>query len=241
LLIYFRGDDVAATNLVLVPGLVCDVEIWRHQIDHLGDLANIIVPPATDGDSMQEMAARALEDCPSEFALAGFSMGGYIALEMMRRASGRITKLALLDASARADTQTKAQSRKAAIAACEAGDFSDVIEGMLKILLHPDHQHPPHTDFVRAMSARVGAEAFARRHKVIGGRPDSRELLANLEIPVRAVFGRQDAMSTLEEHEEMARLPKNGRLSIIEDCGHMTIRERPYAATALLRDWLLYD
>lgn len=228
-------------KLLLIPGLVCDAAVWRHQAAHLADVADISVPPVTEGESMVEMARIALDVAPPKFALAGFSMGGYIALEMLRQAPKRITRLALLDTSARADTPKKAEWRSAAIATCERGDFAKVIDGMMPILLHKDHQDGSLPIFVREMVERVGVAVFLRRHRAIGMRQDSRDLLSAATQPVRAICGRQDGMSSIEEHEEIAKLAPRGRCSIIEDCGHMTVIERPQAATALLRDWLLYD
>jgi pimeloyl-ACP methyl ester carboxylesterase len=115
-----------------------------------------------------------------------------------------------------------------------------VVEGMMSVLLHPDRQGGPLTDLVRAMTARIGPEVFARRHRAMLIRADSRDLLRAVDLPVRVICGRQDAMSSLTEHEEMAGLAPGGRWSIIEDCGHMSIIEQPHAVSALLRDWLVY-
>ncbi|MGH6725532.1 MAG: alpha/beta fold hydrolase [Pseudolabrys sp.] len=228
-------------DLLLVPGLVCDAAVWRHQVAHLADVATISVPSVTQGDGIADMARIVLDAAPQRFALAGFSMGGYIALEMLRQQPERITRLALLDTSARADTPEKAEWRRAAIAACERGEIDSVIDGMKPILMHPDQQNGPLLSFVREMVGRVGVEAFVRRHRAIGTRQDSRSLLKVAAQQVRSICGRQDGMSTIEEHVEIAELAPRGRFSIIEQCGHMTILERPQAATALLRDWLLYD
>lgn len=228
-------------QLLLVPGLVCDAAVWDYQTTHLAEIADISLRPVTDGDTMAEMARIALDDAPPNFALAGFSMGGYVALEMLRQAPDRITKLALLDTSARGDSPKKAEWRRSVIAACKRGEFTDVIERMIPILLHADQQSGPLPAFVRTMANRVGGEVYLRRQYAIDTRQDSRDLLRAYARPVRAICGRQDGMSTIEEHEEIAALAKHGRCSIIEDCGHMTILERPQAATALLRDWLLYN
>ena len=228
-------------NLLLIPGLVCDAAVWRHQVAHLAEIAAISVPPVTQGETIGEMARIVLDSAPQKFALAGFSMGGYIALEILRQAPGRVTKLALLDTSARADTPKKAAWRQTVIAACERGEYPSVIEGMMPILLHVDQQQGPLPPFVREMTTRIGPETYVRRQRVIGERQDSRDLLRAAKQPVRAICGREDGMSTIEEHIEIAELAPHGRFSIIEQCGHMTILERPQAATALLRDWLLYD
>jgi len=231
----------AKPNLLLIPGLVCDAAVWRHQCAHLSEIAEIIVPPVAQGDGIADMARIVLDAAPDEFALAGFSMGGYIALEVLRQAPERISRLCLLDTSMRADTQAKAEWRRQAIAACESGDFAKVIDGMMPILLHPDQQSGPLPSFVREMAGRVGAEVFARRHRAIGSRQDSRDLIRAANFPVRSICGREDGMSTIVEHVEIAELAPRGRFSIIEQCGHMTILEQPQAATTLLRDWLLYE
>lgn len=226
--------------LVLVPGLVCDAEVWHHQARHLDDVADIGIPAADTGDTMAGMARHALAWAPPRFALAGFSMGGYVALEMLRQAPERVTRLALLDTSARADTPEKAAGRRTAIDAIARGRYRDVVEGMMPVLLHPDRQDGPLADLVRAMTTRIGPEVFARRHRAMLSRADARGLLGDTDLPVRVICGRHDAMSSLAEHEEMARLAARGRWSLIEDCGHMSIIEQPHAVSALLRDWLLY-
>lgn len=228
-------------RLVLVPGLVCDAQVWHHQVRHLDDVADIHVPAVDTGDTMAQMAARVLASAPPQFALAGFSMGGYVALEMLRQAPERILRLALLDTSARTDTPGKAAGRRAAIEAIARGHYRDVVEGMMPVLLHPNHRAGPLPGFVREMTGRLGPEVFARRHEAMLTRSDSRDLLRAADQPVRVICGRQDGMSTLAEHEEMADLAARSRWSIIEECGHMSIIERPHAVSALLRDWLLYD
>jgi pimeloyl-ACP methyl ester carboxylesterase len=241
-----NGDDEARLvsgrePVVMVPGLVCDAQVWHHQARHLRDLADIRIPAVDTGETMEDMARRVLRWAPPRFALAGFSMGGYVALEMLRQAPDRVVRLALLDTSARADTPEKSAGRRAAIEAIGQGRYRDVIEGMMPVLLHPDRQDGPLADLVRTMTDRIGPEVFARRHRAMLTRADSRDLLGRADLPVRVICGREDAMSSLAEHEEMAQLAARGRWSVIEDCGHMSIIEQPHAVSVLLRDWLLYD
>jgi pimeloyl-ACP methyl ester carboxylesterase len=234
------GTAPERVPLVLVPGLVCDAEVWHHQVRHLAEVADIGIPAVDTGDTMTDMARHVLVWAPPRFALAGFSMGGYVALEMLRQAPERVSRLALLDTSARADTPEKAAGRRAAIDAIAGGRYRDVVERMMPVLLHPDRQRGPLADLVRAMTARLGPEVFARRHRAMLTRVDSRDLLGGTDLPVRVICGRHDAMSSLAEHEEMASLAARGRWSLIEDCGHMSIIEQPHAVSALLRDWLRY-
>src|SRR6185437_13231866 len=137
-----KGRDRVANKqkLLLIPGLVCDAAVWAYQQRHLAEIAEISVPPVTDGKTMADVARIVLAEAPASFALAGFSMGGYIALEMLRQAPDRITRLALLDTSARGDSAKKAEWRRTVIAACERGEYSAVIEGMMPVLLHADRQ-----------------------------------------------------------------------------------------------------
>lgn len=227
--------------LVLVPGLVCDDTVWRHQTRYLTDIAEPRVVEPHGQSTMQELARQILDDLPDRFALAGFSMGGYVALEILRQSPERVDRLALLDTSARPDPPERAERRRSAIAACERGDYEEVIEGMMPILLCDRCRGGPLPDLVRTMTARIGAETFVQRHLAMLSRNDSRELLAASDVPVRVIFGREDGMSTLEEHREMADLAPRGKLSIIEECGHMSPIEQPQAVTSLMRDWLEYD
>lgn len=232
---------MARETLILVPGLICDDEVWHHARTHLAEIADCIVAPADSADTMQQMAADVLATAPDRFAVAGFSMGGYVATEMLRQASDRITRLALLDTSSRLDPPDKAEGRRRTIADCENGRFDAVIDGFVPLLLHPDRMNGPLAAQVREMGHRVGAELFARRHRAMLTRAAPRDVLEAFTGPVRVIMGRDDRLTSFEEHRELADWAPRGRLSIVEDCGHMPPLERPQAATALLRDWLLYD
>lgn len=228
-------------NLVLVPGLICDSEVWDHSRAHLEDVADITYAPADETDTMQGLAEAVLDLAPKTFAIAGFSMGGYVALEVLRQAPHRVERIALLDTSSRIDTPEKAASRVAAIADCEADRFGNLLDRFVPQLLHPDCHEGPLFGRVRAMGERIGSDLFANRHRAMQTRTDARELLQGTDIPVRAIVGRSDALTSVGEHQEIADLAPHGRLSIVEDCGHMPPLERSQAATALLRDWLLYN
>ena len=232
-----------ATNqyLVLVPGLICDEELWAYQRAHLSDVADITYAPADEADTMRGLADAVLGASPPRFSIAGFSMGGYVALEVLRQAPGRVERIALLDTSSRVDTPDKAASRVAAIADCEEDRFGDLLDNFVPQLLHPDRHLDPLFARVRAMGERIGPDLFAARHRAMQTREDSRGLLRGTNIPVRAIVGRSDVLTSVAEHQEIADLAQRGRLSIVEDCGHMPPLENPAAATALLRDWLLYD
>jgi pimeloyl-ACP methyl ester carboxylesterase len=227
-------------HLVLVPGLLCDAAMWEHQSRYLSETAEIKIADVTRSETMIGMAEAVLAMAPEKFALAGLSMGGYVSMEVMRRAPERVTKLALLDTSARSDTEEQSRRRNRFMQLTREGGFNEVISTLLPLLVHPDRmQDEPLCSNIKEMNRRAGPEVFMRQQAAIIGRPDSRNDLSRMKCPTLILCGRQDALTPLEVHEEMSsKIPKT-RLAIIEDCGHMSTMERPRAVTALLRDWLL--
>ena len=229
----------AGTPLVLLPGLLCDAALWRHQTDTLADIAEITVADLTGDDRIDDMARTVLKAAPETFALAGLSMGGFVAHEIMRQAPGRVTRLALLDTSARADTPGQSERRRAFIAQTRHGDFKGVTSKLLPMLIHPDRlEDGDLTGTITAMAEGVGREAFLRQQNAIMNRPDCRRDLGAIHCPTLVLCGRQDALTPLAGHQEMADGIPDSTLVVIEDCGHMAPLERPRAVSAVMRYWL---
>ncbi len=227
------------TPLVLLPGMLCDRELWRSQIEALGDAASPWVADLTLDDSLATMARRVLAAAPHEFALAGLSMGGYCALEIVRQAPARVRRLALLDTGARADTPEQSSRRRGLMELAERGDFKGVMPRLLPLFLHPDHlKDAALVGRVSAMTHRVGPAAFLRQQQAIMGRIDQRPFLPRLSCPTLVLCGRQDQLTPLALHEEMAALIPGARLEAVEACGHLSTMERPDAVDAALRSWL---
>ena len=227
--------------LVLVPGLLCDKRLWQPQAERLADLPDPIIANVIGDGSVSEMARSVLDAAPSagRFALAGLSMGGYVALEILRVAPDRVARLALLDTSARADTPEQTSERRELIELAEKGRFEEVPRRLLPRVLHPDRLDDERlTSTVFGMADAVGPEAFVRQEEAIIGRPDSRETLSGIACPTLVLCGREDALTLLPLHEEMASLIPGSRLRVVEKCGHLSTLERPEAVTAALREWL---
>lgn len=231
--------------LLLLPGLLCDGALWAAQRRAFGDIADMRVADFTTQDTMTEMAQSALDladdafGLRSHFALAGLSLGGYVALEIMRQAPERVQRLALLDTSARPDTAEQTRRRRGLIQLAEKGNFKGVTPRLLPQLVHPDRQaDEPLVSEVMAMAERVGQRAFLGQQRAIIGRPDSRPDLDGIACPTLILCGRQDALTPLEASEEMARLIPGARLVIVEGCGHLSTMERPEEVNEALRDWL---
>jgi pimeloyl-ACP methyl ester carboxylesterase len=227
---------------VFVPGLLCDDRLWRYQAEHLADLADAIIADVTKGASMPEMARAVLDAAPERFALAGLSMGGYVALQIMRYAPERVARLALLDTSARADTPEQTATRRELVELSREGRFDEVPHELLPNIVHRDSLDDERvTSAIFAMAEAVGPEAFVRQEEAIIGRPDSRKDLPGIACPTLVLCGREDALTPMHLHEEMAALIPASQLCLIERCGHLSALERPERVTAALREWLGSD
>jgi len=227
------------THLVLLPGLLNDAELWRHQSETLGDIAEMSVPDLTQDDQLGPMAQRVLAGAPETFALAGLSMGGYLAQEIMRQAPDRVTRLALLDTSPLPDTHEQAARRRGFIDLAGKGDFKGVTRHLLPLLIHPDRMNDGKlTQTLTDMAERVGRETFIRQQKAIMTRPDSRRDLGLIHCPTLVLCGRQDALTPPQVHADMAAAIPNATIVIVEDCGHLSPLEQPHAVSAVMRYWL---
>jgi pimeloyl-ACP methyl ester carboxylesterase len=227
------------TPLILLPGLLCDQALWTHQCETLGDIADITVADMTRDDSIGGMADRILAAAPDTFSLAGLSMGGYVAQEIMRRAPGRVERLGLLDTSADGDSPDRRKQRKGFIAQLGLGGFKGVTNKLLPYLIHSDRLNDSAlVAVIQASAANIGPDAFVRQQTAILDRPDGRKDLQDIPCPTLVLCGRQDALTPLSAHEEMAKAIPNARLVIIEDCGHLAPLEQPHAVSAVMRYWL---
>jgi len=228
-----------AETLVLIPGLACTSRLYEAQIAALSGERTILVADHTRDDSIQDMAARLLCQAPERFSLAGLSMGGYVALEVMRQAPGRVARLALLDTSARPDTPEASQDRERLIALAEAGRLKDIAVRLWPRLVHPDRQSDEALrDIVDEMMQDTGAEAYIRQQRAIMGRADSRPLLPGIEIPTLVLAGEGDAITPPEIAREMAEMIEWASLVIVPEAGHLSSLEQPERVTQAMRLWL---
>jgi pimeloyl-ACP methyl ester carboxylesterase len=187
---------------------------------------------------MAAIAARILKDAPPRFALAGLSMGGYIAFAMLRLAPERIARLALLDTSARPDTPEQTAGRKTQIAMAQAGRFGEIPDLSIPRFLHRNRQHDERlTSIVRQMAEETGPDAFVRQQNAIMARPDSRPLLASVRCPTLVLVGDGDEATPPELNKEIAGGISGAKLVVVPDCGHLSTLEQPEAVNAALSEW----
>jgi pimeloyl-ACP methyl ester carboxylesterase len=227
------------TPLVLLPGTLLDAELFGHQIEHLSDATEITVGDLTRDDSIAGMARTVLAATPQRFALAGLSLGGIVAFEIMRRAPERVSRLALLDTTPLPPRPEQLAAWAELGGLAEAGRLDQVVDRLLLGLFRPGWRADERTErAVRAMAHRVGAAAYGRQLRALAGRADSRPTLGTLTCPTLVLVGRQDALTPVALHEEMAAAIPNAALVTVEQCGHLCPLEQPQAVTAALRDWL---
>jgi pimeloyl-ACP methyl ester carboxylesterase len=227
------------TDLVLIPGLLCSPALWGPQLRALGDIAEIAVADHTRHDSMHGIAASILAAAPPRFALAGLSMGGYIAYEVIRQAPDRVTRLALLDTGSRADAPERREGRLRLIALAEREGAASAQRELLPVLIHTARlADKPLVETVLQMAVDTGVEAFKRQQAAIMTRPDNRPLLATIRCPTLVLVGREDALTPPALAQEIADGIPGAALEIIPDCGHLSTLERPEAVNRALRAWL---
>jgi pimeloyl-ACP methyl ester carboxylesterase len=213
--------------------------LWEPQIAALGDIATITVADHTRHDAMEAIAAAILKAAPQRFALAGLSMGGYIAYSIVRQAPERVSRLALLDTGSRADAPERREQRLALRALAEREGTRKAQEQLLPALIHKGRLgDKPLVDTVLQMGEDTGLEAFKLQQAAIMTRPDNRPLLATIKCPTLVIVGREDALTPPALAEEIAAGIPGARLEIIPDCGHLSTLERPEAVNRAMRAWL---
>ena len=230
---------IATTPLVLLPGLLLDAGTWRHQIDDLAGVAEVSVGDLAGGETIAEIARAVLAAAPSRFALAGLSMGGYVALEIARAAPDRVSRLALFGTSARADSPERAVRRRDHLALCERGRFQGVTPRLLPFYLHPDNlDDEAITAPILAASKALGRDVFMRQTRAMLARADRRDALSAISCPRLVVCGRDDEVTPPENSLEIAAAITRADLVLLGRCGHLAPLERPAAVSAHLRQWL---
>lgn len=233
------------TPLILVPGLLCDAGNWPSQIDGLrGLVADIEVPDHGMADSLVTMAQQILAAAPPSFALAGHSMGGRVALEVLRLAPHRVTRLALLDSgyeplqSGEAGEREKA-GRMRLLEMARSQGMRTMAEDWARGMVHPSRVGEGDVwDSIITMISRSTPERFANQINALLNRPDARALLPAIRVPTLVLCGREDNWSNAARHEAMAAMIPGSRLLIVPECGHMSTLEQPEAVNAALRTWL---
>lgn len=225
--------------VVLVPGLNCSARLYADQIPVLWQFGPVTVADHRRDDSMAAIARRVLAAAPPRFALAGLSMGGYIAFEIFRQAPDRVAKLALLDTGAGADVPERTAQRKPLMQLAQQGRFAEITDDQFPLLVH----HTRHGDaalkaIVRAMNEETGPQAYCRQQQAIIGRADSRPGFAAIACPTLVLVGDDDQLTPPALAREMTAGIRGARFVVVPECGHLSTLERPQAVNDALVDWM---
>jgi pimeloyl-ACP methyl ester carboxylesterase len=221
-------------SLVLLPGFMCDAELWRDMAPDLERLGSLHYGNVYQDDTLEGMARRVLAEAPGRFVLVGFSMGGFVARVLTLMAPERVMGVAFVASSAREYSEDERERRRAGAL---PGDKPRKASPGVALGLHPDRETDPLLlDRLRSMQRRLGPDVRLQQSALI--RKDGYADLERIGCPSLVVACRQDRLRTLAETERMARHLPHARFEVIEDCGHMAPLERPHELAALVAGWI---
>lgn len=225
--------------LVFLPGMMCDLRLFAMQLLEFGRDRAVTVAPITMGERVEEIASNILDRVPPKFALAGASMGGIVAMEMLRRAPDRITRLALIGTNSLAETPQSAAEYEPMIIKLRAGRLEEAVEALMPAEhIGAGASRAGVLSEVMDMARDQGAEAIIRQIRALQKRRDYQSVLRRCKVPALVMCGDQDGMTPVKRHSLMAELIPYAKLSVIEGAGHLPTLERPTATNDALRGWL---
>ncbi len=224
---------------ILVPPLLCSPLVYRPILDVAWTHGSVTLADTRHDDTVAGMAERLLREAPEEFVLLGTSMGGYVALEVVRQAPRRVRALALVSTSARRDTPEQLASRERQSRLVEDGEFDRLVDLAFPGVVAEQHEKDPALLGVwRATTHAVGAEVFLRQQRAVMGRADARDLLPTIDCPTVVIHGADDRLIPVEMGAEIARSIPGAELVILKDAGHFLFVEQPEVVAASVADFL---
>ncbi len=227
------------TPLILLPGMMCDARLFGPQIDALSNRVPLMSFPLSQQDSVGAMAAEILNNVPPRIALAGLSMGGIVAMEVLRQAPDRVKRLALLDTNPLAEASDVKARRAPQMAAVRKGRLRQVMRDEMKPnYLADGPRQGAILDLCMAMATDLGPDVFLRQSQALMDRPDQSATLSAYTGKTLVLCGRADGLCPVERHQLMHDLLPDSVLTIIEDAGHLPTLEQPQETTAALIRWL---
>lgn len=224
---------------MFLPGMMCDARLFAPQIAALSGTRSVMVCALSVQDSIEEMALDVLEQAPDRFALAGLSMGGIVAMEVLRQASERVARVALMDTNPHAEKPHVVAAREPHVAQVRAGGLAEVMRDEMKPrYLAPGPRRRDVLDQVLQMALDLGPEVFIRQSRALQTRPELEDVLARIRVPSLVLCGAHDALCPVSRHQFMADRIPGAHLVVIEDAGHLPTLETPDQVTDALQAWL---
>ena len=225
--------------LVLLPGMMCDARLFAPQINVLSRERVVSVAPITQGERIEEIASGILDALPRKFALAGLSMGGIVAMEILRRAPDRVTRIALMDTNPLAETPQSASAYEPLLIKARTGRLDEALREMVRPeCLAPGPGRVAVMNAFLAMAADLGPDVFARQVRALQRRRDQQPTLRRCKVPALVLCGAHDRLTPPKRHAFMAELIPYAELAIIDGAGHLPTLEAPEAVIEALRAWM---
>lgn len=228
-----------ASHHVMIPSQLCTEAVWRHQVPVLAQFGTTAILVQRDHETIEAMARSVLDQSPARFGLLAHGMGGFVALEVLRMAPERVTRMALFSSIAQNDSPQATARRLGYQKLVDEGRYDQVVEERVPIVINPARaKDEALLADVRRMAAETSADVFQRQQKAIMARRDNRPMLAGIKILVLLVIGRYDGVFSADQFAEAmyTQIP-GARLEIIEDCGHMAQIERPEEVNRLIAEF----
>ncbi|WP_120632137.1 alpha/beta fold hydrolase [Ruegeria sp. EL01] len=227
------------TPLVLLPGMMCDARLFTPQIEAFQPERTVLVPALAGHTTMTDLAKRILDEAPRRFALCGLSMGGIVAMEIIRLASDRVAGVALLDTNPLAEVKEVQDRREPQIQRARAGQLNSVMRDEMKpnYLSHGERRAEI-LDLCMDMALGLGSQVFCEQSIALRDRPDQTETLRQFYKPALVLCGREDKLCPIARHELMHDLLPQSELMILDGAGHLPTLEKPVETTQALRHWL---
>ena len=230
---------MAREPLVLIPPMLCDARVFAPLTAAMSPNHAVCIMPTTGGERIEDIASRILDWAPTRFALLGLSMGGTVALEIIRRAPTRVLRIALMDCTSQPETLQTAAAREPLIVAARAGRFKDVVAQEMPAACFAEGPHRRAAmECVTDMAWAMGPEAYVAQARAMQRRRDQSATLRQIRQPALVICGAEDPIYPVRRHEFMAEMIPYSRLEVIEGAGHLPTLEQPEATLNILRGWM---
>ena len=230
---------MSSEPIVFLPGMMRDARLFAPQIDGLSHERAVMVAPVHLGERVEEIASTILDMTPRRFALCGLSLGGMVAIELIRRAPDRVSRLCLMDTNPMSETLVSAAEREPQIIAARTGRLEQIMrEDLIPNYLAETPFKAHILELMVDMALSLGPEVFVRQSRALQKRRDQQSLLHNIKCPTLILCGAQDQIALPKRHKFMVKLIEPAKLGVIENAGHLPTLEQPKATIAALRDWL---
>lgn len=225
--------------LVLIPGLMADARMFLPQMVQLGADRAMMVALATTGETVEQMSEAILPSLPQKFALLGHGLGGDIALDLIRRAPDRVSRVILMATDPLSEPPQAAAAREARMVAARTGRLAEAMRSEIPTSAIVE---APWRDEIMAlitdMALNLGEGVFLRQSRALQRRPDQQKTMRRVKLPVLVIAGEADTLVPMRRQEFTANLMPYGTLQVIEAAGHLASLEQPEAVSRAVAAFL---